>query len=365
MSDPNPAGEPKPGPVVLFGSGETGPTGRLACERIFGRYRRPVRVIILEAPSGFQPNSALVAGRIADFFRQRLQNFAPDVTVVPARRRDSELGTNNPGLLAPIRRADVIFLGPGSPTYAVKHLADTLAYRAIAARHRQGAALVLASAATIAFGAYALPVYEIYKVGEDPHWQPGLGLFDLYGLPLVIIPHWNNREGGEELDTSRCFMGRERWARLEALLPPGLTVLGIEEHTAAIVDFEQGRVEVLGRGAVIIWRNRQELAFAAGEAFPLDLLGRWEIPPAERFPMPEGIPEPSEPELPAEVVRLVWEREAARRAADWARADALRGELYRLGYEVQDTREGPRWRPAGQGHAPFRPVPTPETLSGT
>lgn len=320
---------------------------------------------ILETPAGFQPNSALVAGKIADFFRQRLQNFAPEVTVIPARRRDSELGTNNAALLAPLRRADVIFLGPGSPTYAVRHLADTLAYRAIAARHRQGAALILASAATIAFGAYALPVYEIYKVGEDPHWQPGLDFFGLYGLRLVIVPHWNNREGGEELDTSRCFMGQERWARLEALLPPGLTVLGIEEHTAAIVDFERGAVEVVGRGAVIVRRHRQESTFAAGEAFSLDLLGRWEIPPAERFPMPESIPEPPEPELPAEVARLVWEREAARRAADWARADTLRAELYRLGYEIQDTREGPRWRRARERHAPFRPVPAPETLPGT
>ncbi len=354
----------RPGPVVLFGSGETGPTGRLACERVLGRYGHPVQVVILETPAGFQPNSALVAGKIADFFRQRLQNFAPEVAVIPARRRDSELGTNNPVLLAPIRRADVIFLGPGSPTYAVKHLAGTLAYRAIAARHRQGAALILASAATIAFGTYALPVYEIYKVGEDPHWQPGLDFFGLYGLRLVLVPHWNNREGGEELDTSRCFMGQERWARLEALLPAGLTVLGIEEHTAAIIDFGQGAVEVVGRGAVVVRRGREESVFGPGESFNLDLLGRWEVPSPDRLPMPENIPEPPEPELPAEVVRLVWEREAARQAADWARADALRVELNRLGYEIQDTREGPRWRPAGQRQAPFRPVPALETLPG-
>jgi cyanophycinase-like exopeptidase len=365
VSGADSAGDIRPGPVVLFGSGETGPTGRLACERVLARYARPVRVVVLETPAGFQPNSALVAGRVADFFRQRLPNFAPDVTVIPARRRDSELGTNNPALLAPIRRADALFLGPGSPTYTVKHLAATLAYRALAARHRQGAALILASAAAIAFGTYALPVYEIYKVGDDPHWQSGLDFFGLYGLRLVVVPHWNNREGGEELDTSRCFMGQERWARLEALLPPGPTVLGIEEQTAALLDFERATVEVVGRGAVIIRRDREETTFGPGETFALDRLGRWEIPPASWLPMPEGIPEPPEPELPAEVVRLVWEREAARRAADWARADALRAELNRLGYEIQDTREGPRWRPTGQRQAPFRPVPAPETLPGS
>ncbi len=364
MSGANSAASLRPGPVVLFGSGETGPTGRLACERALARFRWPVRVVVLETPAGFQPNSALVAGKIADFFRQRLPNFAPDVTVIPARRRDSELGTNNPALLAPIRRADVIFLGPGSPTYAVKHLAGTLAYRALAARHRQGTTLVLASAAAIAFGTYALPVYEIYKVGDDPHWQPGLDFFGLYGLRVVVVPHWNNREGGDELDTSRCFMGQARWAYLEARLPPGLTVLGIEEQTAALLDFDRGTVDVIGRGAVIVRRDRTERTFDPGETFGLDQLGRWEIPPAGWLPMPESIPELPEPELPAEVVRLVWEREAARRAADWVRADALRAELNRLGYEIQDTRQGPRWRPAGQRYAPFRPVPAPEILPG-
>ena len=47
---------------------------------------------------------------------------------------------------------------------------------------------IMASAAAIAASAYALPVYEIYKVGEDPHWKPGLDFFSLYGLSLVLVP---------------------------------------------------------------------------------------------------------------------------------------------------------------------------------
>jgi hypothetical protein len=67
--------------------------------------------------------------------------------------------------------------------------------------------LAFASAASIAVGRYALPVYEIYKVGADLHWVDGLDLFRVFGWELAIVPHWNNREGGDDLDTSRCFMG--------------------------------------------------------------------------------------------------------------------------------------------------------------
>jgi cysteinyl-tRNA synthetase len=47
---------------------------------------------------------------------------------------------------------------------------------------------------------------------------------------------------------------------------------------------------------------------------------------------------------PAAWERLVREREAARKARDWARADALRAELEAQGIVVEDTPSGPRWK---------------------
>jgi cysteinyl-tRNA synthetase len=47
---------------------------------------------------------------------------------------------------------------------------------------------------------------------------------------------------------------------------------------------------------------------------------------------------------PAPWERLVHEREEARKARDWARADALRAELERQGIVVEDTPTGPRWK---------------------
>ena len=51
----------------------------------------------------------------------------------------------------------------------------------------------------MASGRYTLPVYEIYKVGQDLHWIDGLSFFGDFGLRLSVIPHWNNNDGGQEL----------------------------------------------------------------------------------------------------------------------------------------------------------------------
>ena len=47
-------------------------------------------------------------------------------------------------------------------------------------------------------------------------------------------------------------------------------------------------------------------------------------------------------EVPTEITALAAERDEARAAKDFARADALRDELKSLGWEVEDTPEGTR-----------------------
>ncbi len=50
--------------------------------------------------------------------------------------------------------------------------------------------------------------------------------------------------------------------------------------------------------------------------------------------------------VPAEVQALATERDEARAARDWARADALRDRLQADGWVVEDTPEGTKVRPA-------------------
>ena len=51
-----------------------------------------------------------------------------------------------------------------------------------------------------------------------------------------------------------------------------------------------------------------------------------------------------EPGLAQEVERLIAEREAARAARDFARADRLRDELRERGIALEDSKEGVRWK---------------------
>lgn len=282
----------QPGLLILFGSGETSASGQKIFDWLLRRLPSPPQVAIVETPAGFELNSAQVAGRIGEFLSHRLQNYQPQVTVVPARKRGTPFSPDSAEIAALIPGAHAIFLGPGSPTYAVRQLRDSLTWQTTLACHRLGAALVLASAATVAVGACALPVYEIYKVGHELHWQDGLDLLRPYGLSLVFIPHWNNTDGGAGLDTSRCWMGRSRFEHLAAMLPPGVTIAGIDEHTALVLDLAAGNCQVMGKGGVSVLSGGGERRFERGHSFPLSELG-----PARR---------PLDPiELPAEVRALV------------------------------------------------------------
>ncbi len=255
------------GTIALFGSGETGRYGRQVHEWLLARLPKPPAVAIVETPAGFQPNVDVVSGKIRHFFEHNLQNFGPRVEIVPARTRGGAFDVDDAAIAARLEDADLIFAGPGSPTYAARVLAGSRTLEAIVARLDAGATLSLASAAAIAFSRYALPVYEIFKVGEDLSWAAGLDLFSHVGLDLTIVPHWNNTEGGSDLDTSHCYMGEERFARLLDLLPGPTTILAIDEHTACILDPDSGDCLVRGAGGAYLVGPDGARPFASGETF--------------------------------------------------------------------------------------------------
>jgi len=260
------------GPLALFGSGETSKQGRQVHEHILSRFTAPVRIAIVETPAGFQPNVGLVAAKIRDFFVKSLVNHRPEVRFVPSRARESVYDPDSPIVTEPLLWADYIFAGPGSPTYTVRHLSGTRTLTLLVERWRSGTALGLSSAAAIASGRYVLPVYEIYKAGCELCWSDGLDLPAELGLSLVVMPHWDNTEGGRELDTSRCFMGVERFRYLRRLLPRDVIILGIDEHTACLIEPELDSAVVHGAGTVTIISGDQQLVVPSGERFPLDWL---------------------------------------------------------------------------------------------
>ena len=48
--------------------------------------------------------------------------------------------------------------------------------------------------------------------------------------------------------------------------------------------------------------------------------------------------------LEADIEKMIEERQAARKAKDFARADEIRARLLDMGIELLDTREGVKWK---------------------
>lgn len=340
------------GKIAFLGSGETSLAGGRVFEQLAREINEPLRIALLETPAGFELNSGQVAGRVADFLKTRLQNFNPQIDIVPARKKNTAFSPDDPEICAPLLHANFIFMGPGSPTYAIRQLKDSLAWEILRARQRLGATLVFASAATIAVGAFGVPVYEIYKVGLDVHTVPGLDFFADFASPLSIVPHWNNTDGGADVDTSRCFLGMDRFAEWCARLPADQTIIGLDEHTGLIMDFEKRECQVVGVSSVSLVRECDPKIYPAGTTFPLDEIATLSLPgelagsiSPSVWEMLQNTPPPAsgmDDAPPPEVVRLADERQAARARGEWSAADGYRRQITDLGWSVQDTPEGPK-----------------------
>lgn len=335
------------GQIAFLGSGETSLAGGRIFEALARKLPQPLNIAILETPAGFELNADLVAGRVAEFLEKRLQNYNPLITTVPARKRETAFSPDDPEIVKPLLSANMIFLGPGSPTYTVRQLKGSLAWDILRTRHRLGATLIFASAATIASGAWALPVYEIFKVGEDVHNKPGLDLFADFGLTLNFIPHWNNTEGGADLDTSRCFIGLDRFDEWCNNLPPGTTTLGLDEHTGLILDFQMRECLVSGVSSVSLVRDCDPEIYATGSRFPFSELGDFRYPepfesgiPADVWKMVNEVIQSEEDHPPHNALKLLDARQKARADKNWDESDRLRDELAAHGWKVLDTPDG-------------------------
>ncbi len=335
------------GQIAFLGSGETSLAGGRIFESLARKIAGPLRIALLETPAGFELNSPQVVGKVGDFMATRLQNYNPVVDIVPARKKGSAFSPDDPEIIQPLLHANMIFMGPGSPTYAIRHLRDTLTWDVIRARHRLGATLVIASAATISVGAQALPVYEIYKVGQDVHMVDGLNLFSDFGLHVSFIPHWNNADGGVDLDTSRCFIGMDRFKDWCDLLPAENETVGLDEHTGLIMDFETGQCEVSGVSSVSLVRECDPEMFPSGSKFPLSELGEFSVPDPLGKDIPDHVwemclnaPPLEDDSPPDEIMALMEKRAKARADKNWAESDKLRDEIAAYGWIVQDSKEG-------------------------
>jgi len=254
------------GTIAILGSGETSPNLVAVHRRLIQEIPEPVKAYMLDSPFGFQENADQLVEKIQDFYELSL-----NIKIKLASYRNIEdLNTKSFfKTISLLEKADFIFAGPGSPSYASKLWVNNEIEETLFNHIKKGANALFASAAATTLGENTLPVYEIYKVGMDPYWEEGLDLLGLYGLSCTVVPHFNNREGGNH-DTSLSYVGRNRMDKLLGINYSNL--LGIDEHTALIISGRENTFEVYGLGQVTVVNENETLEFKSGESYDLVIL---------------------------------------------------------------------------------------------
>jgi len=255
-----------------MGSGETSPTMVRVHRQLLDRLGPPpVPAVLLDTPFGFQENAREIAGRAVTYFRESLQTTIA-VTGLAAVHADPDSAEHpafaDEQLTTAVRDSRYVFAGPGSPSYALRKWQGTVVPNLLVEKLSHGGCVVFASAAALTLGITTVPVYEIYKCGEDPHWLEGLDVTSAVGIRAAIIPHYDNREGGTH-DTRFCYLGERRLSIMEKELPEGAFVLGVDEHTACTFDIEAGTASVEGRGAITVRVAGRSATLPSGEVFPI------------------------------------------------------------------------------------------------
>jgi hypothetical protein len=257
--------------LAIMGSGETAPTMVKVHRQLLERMGPgPVPAVLLDTPFGFQENAREIAGRAVTFFRESLQ--APITVTGMATSATGEAGAavfSDEELVTAVRDARYVFAGPGSPSYALRKWQATVVPGLLTEKLLHGGCVVFASAAAVTLGFATVPVYEIYKCGEDPHWLAGLDVTSVAGIRAAVIPHFDNNEGGTH-DTRFCYLGERRLAMMEKGLPDDAFVLGVDEHTACILDLDAGTASVAGRGVLTVRSKGRSATFSSGETVSIE-----------------------------------------------------------------------------------------------
>ena len=256
------------GKIVLMGSGEMTATMVEVHKGLLKQLGKAPRAAFLDTPAGFQLNVDQISQKAVGYFRDHIQQ---PLAVSSFKSLEYTSDFDAEKAFHTLRESAYILIGPGSPTYAVEQWRGSPVPEIFTQCVNRGGCLVAASAAALTVGRYTLPVYEIYKVGQKLHWVEGNDILGNFGFNLVVIPHWNNAEGGTH-DTRFCFMGEPRFQKLVGLMTEQVPVFGLDEHTACIMDLATDEAQIKGIGTVTLKHADREITFKSGDRFPLDIL---------------------------------------------------------------------------------------------
>jgi len=258
--------------LTIMGSGETAPTMVSTHRTLTALLPKPVKAVLLDTPYGFQENAPELATRAVEYFRNSVN---VDIAVAGlVRLHDTHIAADTVQIergLRAISDATYIFAGPGSPTYALRQWSGSNVVSSIIDKLMNGGIVTFASAAALTLGKVTVPVYEVYKVGQDVQRLDGLDVLSAIGINAAVIPHYDNAEGGNH-DTRYCYLGETRLRMFEKMLDEDTYVLGIDEHTGLVIDLDAPVAKVVGNGTVTLRLREDSFTYETGTTIPLSVL---------------------------------------------------------------------------------------------
>ncbi|MBN1963395.1 MAG: Type 1 glutamine amidotransferase-like domain-containing protein [Anaerolineae bacterium] len=193
------------------------------------------RLMVVPVASVDKPFKA--ADEAAHYFKN-LATFA-EYTLIT-----DQLTANTAQHVEPLDKVDVICFTDGSPVDMVERLRGT---KTEAALHRA----LARKACVMGTGASAMALGGAFWLSGA--WETGLGL----APHLAILPH------------HQIVQMRLPPERLLAELPPGITVIGIDDATA-LIGYPDDTYQAEGEGHVTVYRSvEQQDSYRAGDRFSL------------------------------------------------------------------------------------------------
>lgn len=246
-----------------MGSGETSPTMVTPHKQMIANLNstRSAVLSVLDTPFGFQENADVLTSKLTEYFELSVGHPVGVISLRNSHVSSAELAQ----AVNAIRDSDWLFAGPGSPSYALKVWRDlgiTPHFNEVLSR----GILTFASAAALTVGSHTIPVYEMYKVGQEPHWLEGLNLLELHtGMSAAVVPHFDNTEGANH-DTRFCYIGEQRLRVLEGFLPLETFIIGVDGHTGVSFDLDTRVASVFGLGQMTIRHHGESWIVHSGES---------------------------------------------------------------------------------------------------
>jgi cyanophycinase len=191
------------------------------------------RAAIVILPTAATNENPYVAGENGIRHFGRLNARAGKLMIV-----DSETA-NQTDLAVAVEKHDLVYFTGGDPIYLLETLQGSKTWDSVLAVHARGGLIAGSSAGAMVLGG---------QVWRFDGWTAGLGL-----VPNVaILPH------------HATLVARWNGPAMAAALPPGVTLLGLDEATAVLLPEGQ----VLGKGEVTVYAPGGPQAYVAGGVLP-------------------------------------------------------------------------------------------------